>query len=184
MLYYWFLDNNLSICVGGDKIKPIWFGSTHKIKNSKPLSIHYNDIKIKVTYLGDILDEALSKKSIVIHVINKINSRLRSPYRQNRFFNVPLRRLLCNSMIQPFFEYACNSSYPNIDKKLKMCLQASQSKCIRFCLKLNDKSRLKSKDFKSINWLSIHERVSQCSRCSVYKFFTKNCPILMRYMFL
>ena len=61
MLYYWFLDNNLSISVGGDKIKPIWFGSKHKTKNSKPLSIHYNDIKIKVTYLGDILDETLSK---------------------------------------------------------------------------------------------------------------------------
>ena len=42
----------------------------------KPLNIQYNDIKIKqyskVTYLGCILDENLSAKSMVIHVINKI----------------------------------------------------------------------------------------------------------------
>ena len=62
------------------------------------------------------------------------------------------------------------------NKKLKMRLRAAQSKWIRFCLKLNDKSSIKSKDFKKINWLPIHKRVSQCSLCSVYNFFTKNCP--------
>ena len=30
--------------------------------------------------------------------------------------------------------------------------------------------------FWEINWLPIHERVSQCSLGSIYKFFTKNCP--------
>ena len=113
---------------------------------------------------------------MVIPVINKINSRLRFLYRQNRFLNFPLRRLLCNAMIQPFFDYACNAWYPNINKKLKMHLQAAQNKCIRFCLKLNDRSSIKSEDFEKINWLPILERVSQCSLCSIYKFFTKNCP--------
>ena len=27
-----------------------------------------------------------------------------------------------------------------------------------------------------INWLSIHERISQCSLWSIYKFFAKNSP--------
>ena len=80
--------------------------------------MQYNDIKIKqylkVTYLGWIFDETLSGESMAIHVINKINSRLRFPYRQNRFLNFPLRRLLCNGMIKPFFDYACNTWYPNI----------------------------------------------------------------------
>ena len=82
-------------------------------------------------------------------------------------------------MIQPFFDYACNAWYPNINKKFKIRLQASQNKCIRFCLKLNDSSSSSSitfKDFEKINWLPIHERVSQYSLCSIYKFFTKNCP--------
>ena len=33
---------------------------------------------------------------------------LRFFYRQNRFLDVPLRRLLCNAMIQSFFDYVCN----------------------------------------------------------------------------
>ena len=44
----------------------------------------------------------------------------------------------------------------------------------KILLKLNDS--IKSEDFEKINWLPIHERVSQCSLCSIYKFFTKNCP--------
>ena len=84
MLYDWFVDNKLSIHFGDDKTKSILFGSKHKIMTLKPLNIQYNDIKIKqyskVTYLGCILDENLSAESMVIHVINKINSRLRLLY--------------------------------------------------------------------------------------------------------
>ena len=62
------------------------FDSKHKIKNSKLLTIQYNDTQIKqhskVTYLGCIFDETLSGKSMAIHVINKINSMLRFLYRQ------------------------------------------------------------------------------------------------------
>ena len=57
-----------------------------------------------------------------------------------------------------------------------MRLQTAQNKCIRFCLTLNYRSSIKSKDFEKINWLPIHERISQCSLCSIYKFFAKNCP--------
>ena len=69
---------------------------------------------------------------MTVYSINKINSRLRFLYSENRFLNFPLLRLLCNAMIQPFFDYACNAWYPNIDKKLKMRLQAIQNKCIKF----------------------------------------------------
>ena len=57
-----------------------------------------------------------------------------------------------------------------------MRLQAAQNKCIRFFLKLNARSSVKTKDFEKINWLPIHERVWQCSLSSIYKFFTKNYP--------
>ena len=82
----WFIDNKLSIHFGEEKTKN-----------------HYKNIKIKqyskVTYLGCILDETLSGESMTIHVINKINSRLRFLYRQNRYLSSPLRRLLCNTVI-------------------------------------------------------------------------------------
>ena len=124
-----------------------------------------------MTYFGFILDETLSGESMAIHVVNKINSRLGFLYCQSRFLNFPLRRLLCNAMIQPFFDYACNAWYPHINNKLKMHLQAAQNECIRFCLKLNDRSSIKSEDFENINWVPIHERISQCSLCSLYNIF-------------
>ena len=161
----WFVDNKLSIHFGEDKTKSILFSSKHRLKNSNPLNIQYKDINIKqyskVTYLGCIFDETLSGDSMALHVINKVNSRLKFLYRQNKFLSTPLRRLLCNVMIQPFFDYACNAWYPNLNKKLKTRLQAAQNKCIRFCLKLGDRSSLKSKEFEKINWLPIHERISQ-----------------------
>ena len=144
----WFVDNKLSIHFGEDKTKSILFGSKNRLKNSKPLNIQYKDINIKqyskVTYLGFIFDETLSGDSAALHVINKVNSRLKFLYRQSKFLSIPLRRLLCNAMIQPFFDYACNAWYPNFNKKLKTRLQAAQNKCIRFCLKLGDRSSLKS----------------------------------------
>ena len=91
---------------------------------------------------------------MVIHFKNKIDLRLTFTYRQKRFLNVPLRRLLCNAMIQPFFAYACNAWYPNVSKKLKMCLPAAQNKCIKVGLKLNDICSIKSKDFKKNEFAS------------------------------
>ena len=80
MLCDWSVDNKLSIHFSEDKIKSILFGSKHKIKKSKPLSIQYNDIEIKqyskVTYLGCIFDETLSGESMAIHVINRYSWKM------------------------------------------------------------------------------------------------------------
>ena len=116
----WFVDNKLSIHFGKDKIKSIIFSSKRKVKKASPLNIQYKDINIKqyskVTYLGCILDETLSGESMATHVINKVNSRLRFLYRQNKFLDIPPRRLLCNAMIQLFFDYSCNAWYPILIK--------------------------------------------------------------------
>ena len=165
----------------------ILFSSKHKVKKCKPLNIHYKNIKIKqyskVTYLGCILDETLSGESMAIHVINKINSRLRFPYRQNRYLSFPLRRLLCNAMIQPFFDYACNAWYPNINKKFKTRLQAAQNKCIRFCFKLDDRFRLKSKEFERINRLPVQERISSVLYVTYTNSFQNTLRIILKNYF-
>ena len=76
---------------------------------TSPLDFQYKGKKVKqyskVTYLGCIFDETLSGESMATHVINKVNSRLRFLYRQNKFLDIPLCRLLCNATIQPFFDY-------------------------------------------------------------------------------
>ena len=79
-----------------------------------------------------MLDESMSGETMALRVIEKINSRLKFLYRKNRFLDVTLRRLLCNGLIQPHFDYACTAWYPNLSKKLKDKLQATENKCIRF----------------------------------------------------
>ena len=121
----------------------------------------------KKLYFGWKALYLLSKK--MYHKVNKINPRLKFLYCQNRFLKVPFHRNLCNSMIQPFLDLACDAWNPSI-KKRKCAYKLPKIKH-KFCLKWNDKSSIKSKNFKKINWLPILERVSQCSPCSVYNFF-------------
>ena len=98
-------------------------------------------------YLGYCLHANLSGESMTMTSLRKMNTKLQFLYRQNEFLNPKLRRLLCNSLIQPHFDYACISWYPLINKKMKNELQITQNKCIRFCLKLNSRQHLGAKDF-------------------------------------
>ena len=52
-----------------------------------------------------MLDESMSNETMGLRVIEKINSRLKFLYRKNGFLDVPLRRLLCNALTQPHFDY-------------------------------------------------------------------------------
>ena len=127
----WFVDNKLSIHFGEDKTKSILFATKNKIKKLGKLDIQHGDIKIKqhskVTYLGCILDENMSGDSMATKVLGKINSKLRFLYSKNKFLTAGLRRLLCNALIQPHFDYACSAWYPNLNKKLTNKLQPSQN---------------------------------------------------------
>ena len=88
-----------------------------------------------------------SGKSMALNGIDKINSRLKFLRRQNHFLTLPLRRLLCNALIQPLFGYACTAWFPNLSKKLRLKLQATQNKCIKFCLQLDKMSMICVNDF-------------------------------------
>ena len=115
----------------------------------------------KVKYLGCILDESLSGDSMALNVIDKKNSRLKFLHRQNRFLTPPLRRLLYNAVIQPLFNYACTAWFPNLSNKLRLRLQVTQNKCLRFCLQLNKMSRICVNEFLELNWLNVHDRYLQ-----------------------
>ena len=84
----WFMDDKLSIHFGDDKTKSILFSSKSKIKKVSPLNIQYKGKKVKqyskVTYLGCTFDETLTRESMATHIINKVISRSRFPYRQKR----------------------------------------------------------------------------------------------------
>ena len=76
-----------------DKTESILFVSKRKIKKVPNLIIKYKDIQIKqhskVTYLGCILDEAISGLSMT-YLISKINSRLKILQRKNKFLTPAL----------------------------------------------------------------------------------------------
>ena len=65
------------------------------------------------------MDEKMSGEAMTLYVIYKINNKLKFLYRKNDFLTPTLRRLLCNALIQPHFDYACSATYPNLSKPLK-----------------------------------------------------------------
>ena len=117
-------------------------------------------------------------------IIRKINIRLKFLHRKDQYLNYKLRRLLCNALIQPSFDYVCSSWYANLTKRLKLRLQATQNKCIRFCLRLGNRTHLGYSDFKKINWLPVEDRVFQCISAYAFKFFIKKCPAYVNDLFL
>ena len=154
----WFVDNRLSIHFGEDKTKSRLFASKHKIKKVPKLKINYKNIQIKpyskVTYLGCILDEAMSGESMALKVIKKINSRLKFLYRKNKFLTPALRRLLCNALIQPHFDYASSAWYPNLTQKMKNKIQITQNKYSRYCLQLDKITHISKNEFETLNWFT------------------------------
>ena len=102
--------------------------------------------------------------------VKKINSRLNYLFRKKYFLTPGLRRLLCNVLIKPHFDYACTAWYPNLNKKLKTKIQSTQNKCVRFCLHLDKIAHISQNEFKKLNWLPISDRIKQCALSPTSKF--------------
>ena len=118
-----------------------------------------------------------------LNVLRKINSKLRFLYRNKKALSASLKRLLCNSLIQPHFDYASLSWFPNLPEKIRKKIQTAQNKCIRFCLQLDNKAHIGIDQLKQISWLNTTDRYKQMSCTSVYKFFNNNCPAFMSEIF-
>jgi len=170
----WFVENKLSIHFGEEKTKSIMFGSKRRLKTLDKLNIKRGDINIsqhkKVTYLGCILNDSLSGESMACKVLTKIGGRLNFLQRKQSFLNSTLRRMLCNALIQPHFDYACSAWYPNLNKNLTKKIQIAQNKCIRFCLGLENRTHVGINEFVTINWLPVQNRFEQCVSVSAFKF--------------
>ena len=60
-----------------------------------------------------------------------------------------------HALIQSQFNYACSAWYPNLTKKLKLRIQTTQNKCMRFCSKLHKLKHISYEDFERLNWLPV-----------------------------
>ena len=103
-------------------------------------------------------------------VLNKINDKLKFLYRQTRYLTVAYRRLLCNALIQPHFDYECFSWFPTLKTNLKLKVQKAQNKSIRFCLNLPPRSHIDPSHFRKINWLLVIDRVEYCIANTTFKY--------------
>ena len=115
--------------------------------------------------------------------MNKINGKLKFLYCKNKFLTPTLCRMLCNAIIQPHFDYACSTWYFNLNERLKKKIQIAQNMCIWICLKLNKRNHISSKEFDSINWLSVHKRMHQCINAITFKFVNTSCPHYMNEVY-
>ena len=179
--------NKLSIYFGEDKTKCVLFGTKHRLNKVSSLEIKYGEIHIKqyhkVTYLVCLLDETRSGDSMALKVINKINSRLRFLDRKNSFLSWPVRRLLCNSLIQLHFDYACPAWYPNLNKRLKSNLHILQNKYIRFCLNLSNRAHIGQKKLEQVNWMPVNDCIKQTISPMSFKFCNNSSPPYMNDVF-
>ena len=182
-LCYWFIDNKLSVHFGEEKTKSILFGTKRQLKNQRDLVLRYGDIEIKqhskVTYMGCILDNDLSGESMITKALSLVYGRQNFFYRKQNFLTLPLRRLLCNALIQTHYNYACFAWYPSLNKRLSKKIQTSQNKCIRYCLDLDNRAHVGIDKFVKINWLPPKEGVAQCICVNIFKFFNKMAPQYM-----
>ena len=113
-----------------------------------------------------------------MQVCTKVTSKLEFLYRKNRFLSKDLRRLLCNAVIQPHFEYAWAAWYANLNK-YKNKLQVLQN----MCLQLDNREHIRTEHFDKISWLPIDQRFKQCLSTSVFKFFSEMCPQYMNKIY-
>lgn len=84
---------------------------------------------------------------MAVKSLKKINTKLQFLYWQNDFLSPNLRRFLCNSLIQPQFDYACIFWYSLISQKIRNELKVTQNKCTHFCLKLDSRQNAAAKVF-------------------------------------
>ena len=90
-------------------------------------------------------------------VLKQINAKLKCLYRQ--YLTPAYRRLLCNALIQSYFDYGCSSWFPVLKTNLKLKFQKAQNKCIRFCLNLPLRFYIDPSHFSKVNWLLVSDRL-------------------------
>ena len=174
-----FIDNKLSIHFGADKTKSIFFSKTRGLKEINISFVGHSKQNETVEYLGCQLDSKSNAEAMASKALKKTNAKLKFMYRQSRYLTPAHRRLLCNALIQPHFDYGCSSWFPLLKKNLKLKLQKAQNKCICFPLNLPPRCHINPSHFRKIKWLPVSDRVESCIANTLLKYWN---GIVARYI--
>ena len=125
----------------------------------------------------------LSHENCTNDIIKKTNSRIKFVYRHGIVLKQSHRKTLCNSLIQCLFDYSCSSWYYSLNKSLKLKLQVTQNKVIRFINNSGPRTSMKGNGFKELNMPNVEDRVSQLALNYVHKRFYNQCPAYLKENF-
>ena len=174
----WLQENKLSLHLG--KTESILFGSKKKLSKCSQMSISCNNVDIcsksQVKYLGITIDHDMSGTTMGTSVIRNINSKIKFLYRKGSYFGFKEKKMLCSAIIQPSFDYACNSWYRGLQQTLKNKLQVCQNKIIRYMLGYPNRQHLYFKDFKKVGLLNVVNRVDYLSLGLMFGVYNNTAP--------
>ena len=167
----WLIDNRLSLHLG--KTECILFGPKRKLGTNVNFTIKLDDTVVTrvntVKYLGVFLDQYMDFSIHVEKLLKKAGSKLNFLYRNARFMNQRVRKLLCQSLIFSSIEYCSPSWYFGLSKSLREGLNILQRKCARFSLSCNFRAHIGDEELLDLNWLPFTRRVSYFSLIHAYK---------------
>jgi len=174
----WLDMNKLSLHLG--KTESIVFGSKRKLNKVSSLNVYCNNIKIEsksnVKYLGVMIDQDLSGKTMGNSIIKRINSGLRFMFRKKEFLKFRERKLLYISLLQSRFNYGYNVYYRNITKCVKNKLQTAQNKIIRYILDFDCRTHLTTSHFRKVNFLDVESRVKYLTLNMMHNIYHGKSP--------
>ena len=174
----WLIDNRLSLHVG--KTECIVFGTKRRLKSISGFSVSCDGMTVRqvssVKYLGVSLNQCLDFTDHVTGLLNTCANRLKFLYRNAAFLDFECRRILCNSLLQPYIDYCCSSWYSSISQLLRNRLDTLQRRMIRFVLSKDPLYHVLPEDFERLSWLSIPNRVSLFKLNHVFKIRMGKAP--------
>lgn len=180
-LSYWLDENKLSLHFG--KTKSILFASRKRLSNVSEMNIKCNNVDIsstsKVKYLGAVLDQDMSGVSMGTNAVKKINSVLKFLYRNADVLDTKCRKLICSSLIQCRFDYACNMWYCSVVKSIKVKLQSAQNTVVRFIINEEPRYHLCTDNFKNVIFLDVQSRVDYLCLNQMYNIANGSAPKYM-----
>ena len=113
---------------------------------------------------------------MALGIIQKANCRLKFLYRNAKFLNRYVKRMLASSLIQCHFDYGCTFWFSGLSCKLKSKLQTTQNKIIRFVMGKHNRSHKGTTGFKEISWLPVEHRVAQIKLSLVFRTVNGSAP--------
>ena len=134
-------------------------------------------------YLGVVVDQYLDFSRHVEGVLKKAYGKLHFLYRNGCHLNLPLRKLLCESLIFSSLEYCSSSWYSGLSSRLRESLSVFKRKCVRFTLKLGPRAHVGDSEFRSLSWMSFAKRISYFNLVHAFKVTKGYSPLYLTQSF-